>query len=332
MTVQPTASQQLASGGHRVGDRVAMSRVVVVRKQSAIEKLQAHPDAQLAQAVHDGTSVAQRVVAAHAEHQASLVQVERVLQQRGLAHRTTTRLTRRLAQWADLVVTVGGDGTFLSASHSVHAGDNCDGPPMLGINSAPSSSIGYFCASEAAGFARIVEAIGAGQVISRPLWRMQVAINGTPLRDLALNDVLLAHRVPAETSRYVLQIGELEQDHKSSGLWIATAAGSTAAIRSAGGAVLPIESRALQYRVRELMTWAVRGEPLQGGQFDGCLTVVSRMLTGALYIDGGHLRVNFGFGDKIAFSPAPRAMGWIAPPSFDLRRAAILAGVASVPT
>ena len=40
---------------------------------------------------------------------------------------------------AQLVVTVGGDGTLLAASHNVF------GPPILGVNSAPKHSVGYFC-------------------------------------------------------------------------------------------------------------------------------------------------------------------------------------------
>ena len=329
---RPASGGHATKAGHRVGDAVTATRIAVVRKSSAIELLAGHPDTQLAHAVRDGMPMAQRVVSAHAEHVSSLAEVERVLQQRRLAYRVTTRLTHRLAQWADLIVTVGGDGTFLSASHGVGSHDDSDGPPMLGINSAPSSSIGYFCAADALGFARIMDDIAAGHTHSRPLWRMIVAVNGVPLADLALNDVLLAHRVPAETSRYELQCAGRAQDQKSSGLWIATAAGSTAAIRSAGGAVLPIESRNLQYRVRELMTWAVRGEPLQGGMFADTLAVVSRVQTGALYIDGGHCKVNFGFGDRIAFAPSLRPLCWIAPPSFDERRAAIVAGKEVVPT
>ena len=326
---QSTNSRRL--GGHRVGNAVRLERIVVVKKSSAIEQLQQHPDQKMQQALQDGQPVGHRVAVAHREHVASLLLVQKTLDEHGVHWRLVAKLNRRLAAWADLIITVGGDGTFLSASHSIEATGASDGPPMLGVNSAVSSSIGYFCASDASGLAAVLDALAAGRLTSRPLWRMEVAINGVPLRDLALNDVLLAHKVPAETTRYAVEIGGVSQDHKSSGIWVATAAGSTAAIRSAGGAVLPIESPLLQYRVRELMTWAVRGEPLVGGTFDGTLAITSRMLTGALYIDGSHLKVRFGYGDRISFAPAPRPLGWIAPPSFDQRRATIVQGSAAVP-
>lgn len=308
----------------RVGEPPLLRRIAVIRKSSTIEQLQSRPDAKLQHAIDAGLAVASKVAHAHQEHADSLASVQDELRRRGCLFQVGTQLSRKLARWADLVVTVGGDGTFLSASHAITADSRSDGPPMLAVNSAPSSSIGYFCATDAGGFGAILDALAARQLASRPLWRMQVAINGKPLRDLALNDVLLAHRVPAETTRYALSLGGAEQDHKSSGVWVATAAGSTAAIRSAGGALLPIESRQLQFRVRELMTWAVRGEPLLGGCFDGELAVTSRMLTGSLWIDGSHLRADFGFGDRITFAPSPRPLGWIAPPSLDERRAAIL--------
>ncbi len=319
------------SSGHRVGDAVAPKRVAVVKKSSSIEQLQAHPDARMQRALQEGQPITHRVAQAHREHVASVQCVLSALSERGLEHRVTPLLNRRLARWADLVVTVGGDGTFLSASHAIAASDRSDGPPMLGVNSATSSSIGYFCATDGAGFGALLDQLLARGLRSQPLWRMQVSINGEPLRDLALNDVLLAHKVPAETTRYQIELAGVAQDHKSSGIWVATAAGSTAAIRSAGGMVLPIDSPRLQYKVRELMTWAVQGSPLSGGCFDGTLTVTSRMLTGALYIDGSHLKVGFGYGDRIDFRPAPRPLGWIAPPGFEQRRAAIVAGSATLP-
>src|ERR1019366_9105073 len=56
---------------------------------------------------------------------------------------------------------------------------------------------------------------------------------------------------PAATSRYIVKLGPVREEHKSSGFWVGPAAGSTAAQRSAGGQVLPLSSRALQLVVRE---------------------------------------------------------------------------------
>lgn len=301
---------------------MTLRRVAVVRKTSAVEKQSKHQDTKLAQAIAAGDPLADRVLLAHAEHVRTADLVTRELAARRLTYRVVRNLTPALAAWADFIITVGGDGTFLGASHLQVPSEESDGPPMLGVNSAVSSSVGYFCAATGATFAAILDDIVAGRQVSAGLGRMRVAINAVALPVLVLNDVLLAHKVPAETSRYVLSLDGRQQDQKSSGIWVSTAAGSTAALRAAGGWIQPLESRTLQYRVREPMSWTFRGAPLVAGLFDSELTVISRMMAGAVYLDGGHLQASFGFGDRVTFSPAPRAMPWIRPADVELRRRA----------
>ena len=309
-----------ARNGRRVGTAVELRRVAVVRKISAVEQQQRRSDAKLAHSIAVGDPLSDRVLLAHREHVASAAAVEAVLGARKLEFRVVESLTLRLAAWADLVVTVGGDGTFLRASHVLTGLGPDDGPPMLGVNSATSSSVGYFCAATAASFAAILDKIDSGACHSEGLWRMQVSVNDTLLPVHVLNDVLLAHSVPAETSRYVLEVAGRRQDQKSSGIWVSTAAGSTGAMRAAGGRVQPLDGRSLQFRVREPMSWPFAGAPLVDGLFDDELVVTSRMLAGEIYLDGGHLRRRFGFGDRIRFTPSPRPMPWIAPIDVEQRR------------
>lgn len=299
-----------------LGQAISLRRVIVVRKATAVELQASRPDQRLAVLIGRRDPLSDRVLAAHHEHVASLATVEAELQARAIRYRVVSRLTRRDAARADLVVTVGGDGTFLRASHAIV---DADGPPMLGVNSAASSSAGYFCACTATGLGALLDQIAAGTLRARGLWRLQVLINGRPVGDLALNDVLLAHHSAAETSRYALQVGDVTQDQKSSGLWIATAAGSTAAIRSAGGVLMDVDERAMQYRVRELMIWALDGEPLEGGVVPE-LSITSRMYTGMVWIDGGQLRYPFGFGDRIGFRLTEKPLLWVAPHELDERR------------
>lgn len=44
-------------------------------------------------------------------------------------------------EWADVIFTTGGDGTFLMAASKVLSRDK----PVIGINSDPSRSVGYLC-------------------------------------------------------------------------------------------------------------------------------------------------------------------------------------------
>ena len=299
-----------------LGDAISLRRVVVVRKATAVELQAARPDQRLAMLIGKRDPLSDRVLAAHEEHVASLARVEAELQARQISYRVVSHFGRRDARRTDLVITVGGDGTFLRASHAIV---DADGPPMLGVNSAAASSVGYFCACTADGVGALLDQIAAGTLRARGLWRLQVLLNGKPVGDLALNDVLLAHRSAAETSRYTLRVGNAAQDQKSSGLWIATAAGSTAAIRSAGGVLMDVDERAMQYRVRELMIWAIDGEPMEGGVVPE-LEITSRMYTGMVWIDGGHLRHAFGFGDRIGFRLTDKPLLWVAPHELDERR------------
>jgi len=56
--------------------------------------------------------------------------------------------------------------------------------------------------------------------------------------DRVLNDCLFSNECPASTTRYVLRRGTRQEEHYSSGVWISTAAGSTAATQAAGGRIL----------------------------------------------------------------------------------------------
>jgi NAD+ kinase len=106
-----------------------------------------------------------------------------------------------------------------------------------------------------------------------------------------LNDVLFTHYCPAATTRYRLRVRRRAEVQRSSGVWVATAAGSTAAIRSAGGRVDPIATRRLQLVVRE--PYIARGPGyriLKGfiGEAEQ-LEIQSFMRAGRLYIDGPHI-------------------------------------------
>ena len=54
-----------------------------------------------------------------------------------------------------------------------------------------------------------------------------------------LNDILICHHNPGAMSRYYLTVGRVREEQRSSGVWIATAAGSSGGLHSAGGKVLP---------------------------------------------------------------------------------------------
>ena len=88
------------------------------------------------------------------------------------------------------------------------------------------------------------------------------------------------------------------EEQRSSGIWISTPIGSTAGIRSAGGKVMPLGSRRLQYLVRELYREPGRSYQMVHGYLrdEEQLIIASKMPEGELYIDGARTRYAFPFG------------------------------------
>lgn len=191
-----------------------------------------------------------------------------------------------LVEGFDLIVTIGGDGTLLWASHRVPPG-----VPVLAINSAPDHSVGYFCGGRKGRVREALEAALSGALSPTKLTRMQVALDGRVLHRRVLNDALFCHKVPAATSRYILSHRGVEEEQKSSGLWIGPAAGSTAAQRSAGGRVLPPRSRRLQFVVREPYVPPEGHYALRRGLVapDASLRLISQVREGRVFIDGPHV-------------------------------------------
>jgi NAD+ kinase len=198
----------------------------------------------------------------------------------------------------DLVVTVGGDGTLLSASHQVGPGT-----PLLGINSAPDHSVGFFCGASKGRTGAALHAALSGEMHATELTRMRVDLNGRCLHARILNEALFCHASPAATSRYILRVQSggrtEEEEQRSSGMWVGPAAGSTAAQRSAGGRVLPITSKDIQFVVREPYTPV--GVPLRLalGTIDESsrIEIRNKMRESKIFVDGHHIVYTATIGD-----------------------------------
>jgi NAD+ kinase len=132
---------------------------------------------------------------------------------------------------------------------------------------------------------------------------MSVIRNGVPVSTRVLNDALFCHRSPAATTRYILKLGKVVEEQKSSGFWIGPAAGSTAAQRSAGGKILPFASTDLQIVVREPYT--PEGEKLKLVRElvskNAEVFVRSKTREGRLFIDGPHEFTEIEMGDRLVF-------------------------------
>jgi NAD+ kinase len=255
-----------------------------------------------------GQRLAGEVEDAAREQEATLAAVQEALGHLGVAPVTVSvdaldEAARRTIASARLVVTVGGDGTLLAAAHWVTGG------ALLGVNSAPRSSVGYLTSTRRASVARVLERIARGALLPQPVARLEIELEGKLLPP-ALNDVLLAHEQPAATSRYRLRLGRRAEDHRSSGLWVASAAGSTAGIHSAGGEAMPLGDRRLQLRARELYRARGGSAVLASGFVEPGqeLIVESAMASGRLFPDGARMAVRFPFGAHAIFRVAEQPL------------------------
>jgi NAD+ kinase len=232
------------------------------------------------------SSVAPEVLArlehAHDEHMTSLDAVREALLSSRVEVNEVRWPTLADTSEVDLVVTVGGDGTFLRCAMHVA------GVPMVGVNSSPSYSVGHYCGLVADTVAEFLDSLRAGHEELVWLPRIQGTVGLSPLPHLALNDMLFCQRCPAASSRYTITLGGAVERHISSGVWVATPSGSTSAIRSAGGHVQGHQDAGLQYLVREAYA-GLGGKPgMTGGtcQEELVLTPMSPDLM--VFLDGHH--------------------------------------------
>lgn len=223
-----------------------LGRVLIVTKRTVYEMYTVdRNDPRFARLVAQGDSLVRRVLASHEEHHRTLEAVHKALGERGAEVDRIDRGTPFDEHRYDLVVVVGGDGTFISAARHVRA------LPILGVNSDPRHSVGFFCGATRATTDRMLARFQRDVLPVTVFQRLRAEIDGEEVPEPALNDILYAHESPAAMARYYLRVGSRREKQRSSGVWIGSPAGSRAAIGSAGGRRLPLEARRFQFVVRE---------------------------------------------------------------------------------
>jgi NAD+ kinase len=278
---------------------------VIYKKSSYQIYVRERRHARIQQLVEAREPAALALLRAHEDHARSLEQAKQALAQLGADANFRHRSRDAHAKGVDLVVTLGGDGTLLWASHLV-GGDT----PIVALNTAPKDSVGYFCAGKGDEIGDVLGDALAGKLRETTLTRMQVAIDDRVVSSRVLNDALYSHESPAATSRYSLRLGRVVEEHKSSGLWVGPAAGSTAAQHSAGGRVMPVESKQLQYVVREpYQPNGIRYQLRKGFvEPTKTLQIRSSMRAGRLYLDGPHDNHSVEMAATIEFRRSPESL------------------------
>lgn len=281
-------------------------KVVIVAKRTALERfVEDGRDPRVGRLLKRRDPSVRRWQTAHDNHVRTLELVQRLLDDWG-AESWLVRGAGGLfdAKGLALVVSVGGDGTLLAASHNVGA------TPLLGVNSSPNHSIGFFCAARRGNLRELLPQALSGELARVRLARMEVRVNQRVVSRRVLNEALFCHAIPAATSRYILRFGKQREEQRSSGLWIGTAAGSTGALRSAGGKILPLTSRELQVVARE--PYAGHRAECRLSQLvipDGRRVVVQNgMQDACLFLDGPFKRIAVALGESMEFRVSPESL------------------------
>lgn len=135
---------------------------------------------------------------------------------------------------ADVVISLGGDGTILRAVHEF------PGVPVLGFNLG---GLGYLSSVEKKDFEKAFEMLSKGEFAVIPRMTLAASKNGSPRR-LALNDIVLNREMSGHAAILDLEVdGRGVTRYLSDGLIVATPTGSTAYSLAAGGPILTADSK-----------------------------------------------------------------------------------------
>ena len=281
--------------------------ILVIRKNSTLDRHGEYVRDKVTQGFLPKSHL-ERLKTAHDEHYSTFDLLLNSLNKAGLKYTEV----QRDDPWPALlgvkyVITVGGDGTVLEASH--HIPDR--GPTLIGVRSSP-SSVGFLCYKSGPQIAELVKELVSGDLSVVEVDRIKASIfsvkTGKKVESKpVLNDFLYTASNPAETTRYLISCSGQSEVQKSSGLWISTAAGSTAAISAAGGKIYPLSHKGFQFVVREPYCAPGQIFSLTSGHFDPprqTLEIENRVDQGLLALDGHHGGINLGYGDRILFNRA----------------------------
>ncbi|MEK6867805.1 MAG: NAD(+)/NADH kinase [Nanoarchaeota archaeon] len=181
------------------------------------------------------------------EEKKTVDHVQEILKKKNILWRSISRLEvhHEIVKGRDLIIVVGGDGTFLKTAQFVS-----DETPFLCVNADPKNTEGFYSKTERTSFEKKLDAILRNKIKPKRLWRLLATINGKQLEP-CLNEYYIGQQKPYDVARYVLTVNGKQEEQKSSGLLVCTASGSSAWCRGAGGTLLRMDQKKLQYVVRE---------------------------------------------------------------------------------
>lgn len=194
----------------------------------------------------------------------------------------------------DLIITLGGDGVFVRASHYLRE------TPILGINSDPMTSEGALDDFKGVNEERIKKIL-LGDFRIKKRTRGRVIRNGQLLKELVINEAYIGVENQFHTSGYVLSFQEIEEEQRSSGVIVSTGSGSKAWYKSAGGQAFSEEEPYLKFKVRELYDGNLFNSKIKEGTIDKDNKIVlkSKRKEGGIVAIDSVVTYPFNLGDVV---------------------------------
>lgn len=222
-------------------------------------------------------------------------------------------LDRFLFEPEDVVIAFGQDGLVANIAKYL------SGQPVLGINPLPDLFDGVLVRFTPDELAAVLVRLGQGDIaIERRTMAQATLDNGETL--LALNELFVGHR-SHQSARYRIAVGQMAEEHSSSGVIIATGTGATGWARSIMQAVktpipLPPDEQALAYFVREPFPSVATGTSILAGKLAAeNISIVSHMNDGGVIFADGIEQdfVSFDWGRQVSIDVAPECLRLVVP-------------------
>jgi len=232
-------------------------------------------------------------------HYSTLKTVEDVIKTHSINYEVALkdRLEENNFRDISLVISVGGDGTFIDASHFIN-----DGTPLLGVNSNPppngdfdvSYSIGHYLSTKKEDFAEKFRMLLKGDYKICNQRRIQAKLSTATGIPLAINEVYLGKYCAMDASRYEMYVDDFKEQQTSSGIIVCSTDGWSGWIGNFRDA--PI----YDYSTRNLLCYYAiapnkKAKFIRG--FAEKVKIRSFMYNGIITIDGSRDRWKYDFLD-----------------------------------
>jgi NAD+ kinase len=197
---------------------------------------------------------------------------------------------------ADLVVTVGGDGTLLATARLLNGRPG----PVLGVNLGKLGFLAAFGAEEVLAYAE-GHAVAPWRSLPTPL--LDVAVRSEPAR-VALNDVTISQGVMTRLIHFRLDVDGLPAaTYRADGVVVSTPVGSTAYSLSLGGPILMPDVRAIV--VTPVAPQGLANRPIVLSEHARLRLVVEGRVDELAVVLDGQERVDLLSGDVIDVALGP---------------------------